>query len=153
MIHFKDVLLITSLILLFHLLFQTTILFCEAKKDENIRKFSSDLNSLIHNIRHKLVQLQSRIRDPDLLHEDTIAVSALENIRFLQDEVDMLAVNARSYSTYQDRFGSSLHQVRNRYMEWVKTIWFAPTRNIKCSIVYYCKKKFRKIVHSLYNLT
>ena len=49
-----------------------------------------------------------KVRDPDLLHIDTNAMGALETIKFLQEEVQMLSVKARSYGSYQERFGSSL---------------------------------------------
>lgn len=84
------------------------ILFCEAKKDENIRKFSQDLDNLIYKIRDKLMDLKNQVRDPDLLHIDTNAMGALETIKFLQEEVQELSLKARSYASYQERFGSSL---------------------------------------------
>ncbi|KAK3576323.1 hypothetical protein CHS0354_039732 [Potamilus streckersoni] len=87
---------------------KSTILYCEAKKDENIRKFSHDLDSLIYSIVTKLLELKGRVRDPELLHPDSMAVSALETIRILQEEVQELSAKARSYGTYQERFGSSL---------------------------------------------
>lgn len=100
--------------------FQSTILYCEAKKDDNIRKFSSHLDTLIHNICSKLMDLKSQVRDPDLLHADTMAVSALETIRNLQEEVQSLSVRARSYGSYQERFGSSLSNPKKGYYgEWV----------------------------------
>ncbi|XP_071080158.1 dynein axonemal heavy chain 6-like [Haliotis cracherodii] len=95
---------------------KSTILYCEAKKDDNIRKFSSDLDSLITNIRSKLMDLKNRVRDPELLHADTMAVTALETIRFLQDEVQNLSGRARSYASYQERFGSSMSQAKNRFL-------------------------------------
>ncbi|KAL4237693.1 Dynein heavy chain 14 [Mactra antiquata] len=84
------------------------ILYCDAKKDENIRKFSHDLDTLIYQIRNKLMDLKNQVRDPDLLHIDTNAMGALETIKFLQEEVQSLSVRARSYGSYQERFGSSL---------------------------------------------
>jgi len=42
-------------------LFQNIILFCDAKKDENIRKFSQDLNTLIYKIRNKLMDLKNQV--------------------------------------------------------------------------------------------
>ncbi|KAK7488391.1 hypothetical protein BaRGS_00020365, partial [Batillaria attramentaria] len=94
---------------------KSTILYCEAKKDDNIRKFSSHLDTLIDNIRTKLMELKSRVQDPDLLHEETMAVSALETIRNLQEEVQTMSVRARSYASYQERFGSSLSRTKKSY--------------------------------------
>ena len=90
------------------------ILYCDAKKDENIRKFSRDLDTLIFEIRNKLIDLKNQVRDPDLLSADTMAVSALETIKYLQEEVQGLSVKARSYGSYQERFGSSLSHSRSR---------------------------------------
>ena len=42
-------------------LFQNITLFCDAKKDENIRKFSQDLNTLIYKIRNKLMDLKNQV--------------------------------------------------------------------------------------------
>ncbi|OWF46435.1 Dynein heavy chain 6, axonemal [Mizuhopecten yessoensis] len=87
---------------------KSTVLYSEAKKDENIRKFSRDLDNLIFSIRTKIMDLKNRIQDPDLLHMDTMSVTALETIRDLQEGVQELSVKARSYAAYQERFGSSL---------------------------------------------
>ncbi|XP_041352994.1 dynein heavy chain 6, axonemal-like isoform X2 [Gigantopelta aegis] len=95
---------------------KTMILYCEAKKDQNIRKFSSDLESLVMNIQSKLMDLKNRVRDPDLLNSDTMMVSALETIRYLQDEVQSLSLKARSYASYQERFGSSLSKAKKGFI-------------------------------------
>ncbi|RUS88168.1 hypothetical protein EGW08_004065, partial [Elysia chlorotica] len=94
---------------------KSTVLYCEAKKDDNIRKFSSQLDTLINNIKSTLMNLKSRVQDPELLHADTHALSALEAIRLLQEEVQTLSVKARSYASYQDRFGSSMSKQRRSY--------------------------------------
>lgn len=91
---------------------QSTVLYCEAKKDENIRKFSSDLDRLISSIRYQLMELKNRVRDPSLLHSDTLPAMALDSILHLQEDVQSLFVRARSYSSYQERFGSSLSQTK-----------------------------------------
>ncbi|CAH1791320.1 unnamed protein product [Owenia fusiformis] len=87
---------------------KSTILFCDAKKDENIQKFSKDLDTLVYEIRHKIDDLRNRVRDPILLSDDTLATVALENIKYITDEVNDLSNKAKSYASYQDRFGSSL---------------------------------------------
>ena len=61
------------------------------------------------------MELKSKVQDPDLLHEETMAVSALETIQNLQEEVQGLSVRARSYASYQERFGSSLSQTKRGY--------------------------------------
>ena len=54
--------------------FQSAILFAEAKKDDNIRKFSTDLDNLIDSIRSRILDIKSRVRDPVLLNGDTMAM-------------------------------------------------------------------------------
>ncbi|KAH9496161.1 Dynein heavy chain 6, axonemal [Bulinus truncatus] len=94
---------------------KSTILYCEAKKDDNIRKFSSQLDTLIGNIKTSLMDLKIRVQDPELLHVDTHPLSALEATRLLQEEVHILSIKARSYASYQERFGSSLSKQRKSY--------------------------------------
>ena len=53
---------------------QSAILFAEAKKDDNIRKFSTDLDNLIENIRSRILDIKSSVRDPVLLNGDTMAM-------------------------------------------------------------------------------
>ena len=69
----------THVIIMLH--FQTIILYAEAKKDDNIRKFSSDLNHLISSIRNRIIDIKNRVQDPVLLSGDTMASTALEKIR------------------------------------------------------------------------
>lgn len=87
---------------------KNAILVGEAKKDENIRKFSQDLDTLIYNIRTKLMEIKNKVRDPDLLSTDIIAVAALSKLDSIQSEVSSLSTKARCYGSYQERFGSSL---------------------------------------------
>jgi dynein heavy chain len=96
---------------------QSTILYCEAKKEENIRKYSSDLDTLILDIRQQIYDIKNRVLDPTLLHPDTLAVVALENIKYLQDEVQTLSSKARSYANYQERFGTSMSSGKGKYSE------------------------------------
>ena len=95
------------------------MLYAEAKKDDNIRKFSSHLDSLIHDIRSKIIDIKNRVQDPILLHSDTMASTALERMRDLTEEVTSLTTKARSYGNYQERFGSSLTQSRKNFSELV----------------------------------
>ena len=90
------------------------MLYAEAKKDDNIRKFSADLDSLIQSIKSKITNIKNRVQDPILLSNDTMASTALEKIRDLTEEVTSLSTKARSYGNYQERFGSSLTQTNKR---------------------------------------
>ena len=52
--------------------------------------------------------IRNRVQEPQLLSSDTLAIVALENLKLLNDELTALTTRARSYSSYQDRFGSSI---------------------------------------------
>ena len=83
------------------------ILFAEAKKDDNIRKFSHSLDRLIHDIKQSIATMKNRVSDPMLLGGDTMAIVALEKIKLLIEEVSVLLTKGKSYANYQERFGSS----------------------------------------------
>ncbi|XP_070577565.1 LOW QUALITY PROTEIN: dynein axonemal heavy chain 6-like [Ptychodera flava] len=87
---------------------KSLILYCEAKKDDNIRKYSDDLNNHIDKLRLELVEIKSRVRAPVLLSQHTLPVVATENLKLIGDDVSNVSVKARSYASYQDRFGSSI---------------------------------------------
>ncbi|XP_063728306.1 dynein axonemal heavy chain 6-like isoform X2 [Symsagittifera roscoffensis] len=87
---------------------KSTILYCEAKKDENIRKFSDDLEKIISKLRDQLMGIRIRVQHPDLLNIETHPQAAIEHVRLLTEEIEKLTGAARSYSSYQERFGSTL---------------------------------------------
>jgi len=74
------------------LAFQSTILYCEAKKEENIRIFSSDLNSLIRETRFHLMTLKNVVRDPLLISSETMSLVALERIKSKQQFFSRLII-------------------------------------------------------------
>ncbi|XP_022090728.1 dynein heavy chain 6, axonemal-like isoform X2 [Acanthaster planci] len=87
---------------------KTVIIYCEAKKDENISKFSDDLNTHIQALQAETYDIRNLVQEPTLLSSDTLPVVALENLKLLQDSLSTLTIKARSYASYQDRFGSSI---------------------------------------------
>ncbi|XP_071789676.1 dynein axonemal heavy chain 6-like isoform X2 [Asterias amurensis] len=87
---------------------KTVIIYCEAKKDENISKFSDDLNSHIQALQAEAYDIRNHVQEPILLSSDTLAVVALENLKLLHDGLSTITTKARSYASYQDRFGSSI---------------------------------------------
>ncbi|XP_063958044.1 dynein axonemal heavy chain 6-like isoform X2 [Lytechinus pictus] len=87
---------------------KSTIIYCEAKKDENISKFSDDLNIHIQGLLSEAYDIRNRVTAPTLLSADTLAVVAMENLKLLSDELNAVSGKARSYASYQDRFGSSI---------------------------------------------
>ena len=87
---------------------QSTILYCEAKKDENIQRFSRALDELVVIVRRELTSIKNKVRSPALLDADNIPQVAAERIKFLTEELENLATKTRNYATYQERFGSSM---------------------------------------------
>nr|XP_018672447.1 dynein heavy chain 6, axonemal-like [Ciona intestinalis] len=94
---------------------KSSILFCEAKKDDNILRFSSDLDKHIHELRYQLFDLKNKVAAPNLLSTESLSVVALETVKLLSEEVESLSGKARSYANYQDRFGSSFSNNKKVY--------------------------------------
>lgn len=98
---------------MFKIFFLKNVIFVgEVKKDENICKFSQDLDILIYNIRIKLMEIKNKVRDLDLLSTDIIAVVVLSKFDSIQSEVSLLFIKVRSYGSYQERFGSLLFNLK-----------------------------------------
>ena len=83
-------------------------MYCEAKKDENIQKFMKDLEAIVSGLRKDLHNLKNKVRSPMLLDEDVSPPAAMENIKFLMEDVDSLGQRSRNYASYQERFGDAL---------------------------------------------
>nr|XP_039247972.1 dynein heavy chain 6, axonemal-like [Styela clava] len=95
---------------------KSTVLFCQARKDENILRFSTDLDQHIHDLRYQLFEIKNKVASPQLLNADLLSVVALETLKLLMEEVANLTLKAKSYANYQDRFGSSYsHKGKNMY--------------------------------------
>lgn len=63
-------------------------------------------------------EIRTKLQDPALLSPDTMVMVALENLKLLNDALSVLTTKARSYASYQDRFGSSLsNQKMKGYQE------------------------------------
>ena len=92
-------------------------MYAEAKKDDNIRKFSNDLDKLIQDIRIKIVDIKNMVQDPVLLSSDTMTSTSLERVSFMTEEVTALTVSARNYANYQERFGSSMTSKKKQFSE------------------------------------
>lgn len=90
------------------LLFQSTILYCEAKRDENIAQFTKALDELIGTVRRELVTIKNKVCSPALLDADNIPQVATEKLKLLKEDLAKLSTKARNYATYQERFGSSM---------------------------------------------
>ncbi|XP_069810836.1 dynein axonemal heavy chain 14 isoform X3 [Dendropsophus ebraccatus] len=93
------------------------VLFCEAKKDEDIVRFSGDLDKYISNLHFHLMEFKIKVKNPILLEADTFPLEANEVIVNLLEEFEVIANKAQCYSSYQERFGSSMTQMKARLMD------------------------------------
>lgn len=93
---------------LFRTILQSTILYCEAKKDENIVRYNRALDDLIGTVRRELVVIRNKVCSPALLDADSIPQVATEKLKLMKEDLANLSTKARNYATYQERFGSSM---------------------------------------------
>uniref|UniRef100_A0A8C5PZV6 AAA+ ATPase domain-containing protein n=1 Tax=Leptobrachium leishanense TaxID=445787 RepID=A0A8C5PZV6_9ANUR len=96
---------------------KASVLYCEAKKDEGVVKFSVDLDKYITNLHFELMDLKVKVRSPVLVQSDTFPLEAQELILNLQEEFEAISSRARCYSTYQERFGSSITQMKAKLVD------------------------------------
>ena len=87
---------------------QSTIMYCLAKRDENIQFYSKALDDLISSVRRELRMISNKISSPDLLESDNIPQVITEKIKYLIEELEVIASKARNYTTYYERFGNSM---------------------------------------------
>ncbi|XP_028393421.1 dynein heavy chain 6, axonemal-like isoform X2 [Dendronephthya gigantea] len=93
---------------------KSTMLYCEAKKDENIMKFSCELDALIGSIHGELVTLKNKIRAPSLIDSINTSKTILETLSVLGDELQEISSKARNYAVYQDHFVGALSSTSRR---------------------------------------
>ncbi|XP_078256078.1 dynein axonemal heavy chain 6-like [Rhinoraja longicauda] len=101
----EEVALYQILVPCFHNL-KANLLYFEALKDSNIKKFSADLEKDIANLYHELTQMKHKVRNPLLLQADSSPEKALDITNGLMLTVSSIAGKARTYSNYHDRFCS-----------------------------------------------
>lgn len=90
------------------------MLYCEAKKDENILKFSHDLEILIGEVHEELVELKNNIRAPNLIDPSNNPVQVSETLKRLGEQLKQISTNARNYARYQDHFRGALSRASRR---------------------------------------
>ena len=83
-------------------------MYCEAKKDENIHRYTRALDELINTVRRELVVIKNKVCSPVLLDADNIPQVATEKLKLVKEDLTNLSTKARNYATYQERFGSSM---------------------------------------------
>lgn len=93
---------------------KSSLLYTEAQCEENIRKFSTDLNSLIMKTHKEAIELKERLQAAVLLSADTTPQIASENLMLFQEMIEKLMEKSKNYSSYQERFGNTLKQVKKK---------------------------------------
>lgn len=88
-------------------------MYCEAKKDEKIQKFSNDLDSIVEGFGKQLHQLTNQIRNPALLEQDP-SYDVLEVINFLKEDLQQLTSKAKNFAAYEDSFSSALSAAKKK---------------------------------------
>jgi hypothetical protein len=89
-------------------------LYTEAQCEENIRKFTIDLNTLINKVHKDSIELKVRLQSPALLSSDTNIQIANENLTLFQEMIEKLVEKAKNYASFQERFGNTLKQVKKK---------------------------------------
>jgi hypothetical protein len=72
------------------------------------------LNKLIKNVHQDSIELKVKLQSPELLSPDTPDKVAEESLKMFQETIDKLIGKARNYSSYQERFGNTMKQVKKK---------------------------------------
>ncbi|XP_039385914.1 dynein heavy chain 14, axonemal isoform X18 [Mauremys reevesii] len=98
---------------------KSSILICEKVKNDNIIKFSADLDGYFGNLQFELRNFKNKVRNPVLLLSKTSPKTAKEMIQSLVEEAAVISNKSRSYANYQDLFDSSIADMRSLSLERV----------------------------------
>ena len=93
---------------------KSSLLYTEAQSEENIRRFTIDLNVLVYKVQQESIDLKVRLQSPALLSSETTAQIANENLTLFQEMIEKMVEKAKNYASYQERFGNTLKQVKKR---------------------------------------
>jgi dynein heavy chain, axonemal len=93
---------------------QTALLHAEVKRDNNIRKFTKELDSYLDDVRRKLFEIKNNVADSAFLNIDSQPAVVLQRISWLTDDVTKLLSRARKYANYQQRFGVTASSTKKR---------------------------------------
>ena len=67
-----------------------------------------ELKNMITELSKYLYKVKDKVRSSVLLDEDVVPEAAMENIRLLMEDVEVIGQRTRNYSIYQDRFGDAM---------------------------------------------
>ncbi|CAF4531902.1 unnamed protein product, partial [Rotaria socialis] len=92
-----------SLAPIYHQL-KSSLLYTEAQCDENVQKFTIELDEMIQRLYEQTIELKTKSKDPALLTNETRTETALDIITLLQENLAKLNEKAKNYSSFQERF-------------------------------------------------
>uniref|UniRef100_H3AGF2 Dynein heavy chain linker domain-containing protein n=2 Tax=Latimeria chalumnae TaxID=7897 RepID=H3AGF2_LATCH len=92
---------------------KSSILFCQAKKDDNIIHFTWELDELIRNLYFELVGVKNKVRNPVLLQAETLSTVAKEILNNISEEVDVLSKKAQSFTIFQDHIHREIPEMKS----------------------------------------
>ncbi|KAB1258574.1 Dynein heavy chain 14; axonemal [Camelus dromedarius] len=110
---------------------KTSMKLSEANKDAAIAKFRNNLEVYITGLRVDVSNLKAKIRDPVLLYAGTQVSTAMEMIHTLSEEAASLAIKAKTYSNYQDRFDDAQSHMHSLNMEEITQIVLSEIADIE----------------------
>ncbi|KYO43526.1 hypothetical protein Y1Q_0013563 [Alligator mississippiensis] len=92
-------------------------LFQLSRKNDNIIKFSGDLDGYIDSLQFELKKFKNKVRNPILLLSETLPKTAKEMIQNLVEEAAVIYSKTQSYVKYQDFFYSAVADMRTASLE------------------------------------
>ena len=90
------------------------MLYTEAQSEDNIRKFTIDLNKLISKAHSESMDVKIRLHEPILLSLDTSFEAAKDYLMLYEEKIQHLSDKAKNYAAYQERFGNTMKQVKKK---------------------------------------
>jgi hypothetical protein len=89
-------------------------MYTEAQCEENIRKFTTDLNNMVLKAKTESIDLKTRLHSPRLISWDLTPLVALENLKLLEEMIQFLVEKAKNYLIYQEKFKNTMTQSTNK---------------------------------------
>ncbi|XP_057306686.1 dynein axonemal heavy chain 6-like [Hydractinia symbiolongicarpus] len=93
---------------------KSLVLYCEAMKDENVRKFTKNLDDIVENLKKQLHGLVIQIQNPSLLDEDISSSNAIETIQFLKDDLEELSESIKRFAAYETCLSNAMSASKKR---------------------------------------
>ncbi|CAF1414036.1 unnamed protein product [Rotaria sordida] len=121
-----------SLAPIYHQL-KSSLLYTEAQCDENVQKFTVELDDMIQRLYDQTLDLKAKSKDSALLTNETRTETALDIIAILQETLSKINEKAKNYTAFQERFNQiskqstkkrvlADYQLKNKYHRYNVTV-------------------------------